>query len=98
MYWRLVEAGFVQDTGSCIPPTLVIPWHKWEDSLFTSGLLLNITPLKVEEVCLTAFLISCKILFFLFRNCNLKIIVGISVAVNKLTVSASVSIQYLQLN
>ena len=39
----LVEAGVGQDSGSCIPPKLEMQYHKWEGSLFTSGLLNNFT-------------------------------------------------------
>ena len=87
-FWAsaLVEAGAGLDTYSCVPPTLEIPYYKWEGSLFTSGLLHNFTLVKVEEVCLTGW--TCKMLFFLLKNCNVivKIRDGIIVAVNKLTV------------
>ena len=51
----LVEAGAAQDTGSCMPLTIKIQYHKWEGSRFTSGLLHNITLVKVEEVRLTGW-------------------------------------------
>ena len=61
-----------------------MPYHKWEDSLFISGLLHNFTPVKVEEVRLTGWTF---LRFVKFKNVgNVKIKVGIIVAVNKLTV------------
>ena len=51
----LVEAGAAQDTGSCMPPTLKMAYHKWEGSLFTSGLIHNFTLVKAEEVRLTGW-------------------------------------------
>ena len=78
-------------------PTLKMPYHKWVSSLFTSGLLHNFARVKVEEVHLTGgtFLHLVK-----FKNvCNVKIKVGIIVAVDKLTLKLAVpSILYLQLN
>ena len=50
----LVEAG-AQDTGSWMPSTLKLPYHKWEGSLFTLALLHNFTLVKVKEVCLTGW-------------------------------------------
>ena len=35
----LVEARAAQDTDSCMPPTLKMPYHKWDGLIFTSGLL-----------------------------------------------------------
>ena len=77
----LVEVGAAEDTGSCMPPPLKIPYHKWEDSLFTLGIL---TLVKVEKVCLTGW----TFLHLLqFKNVgNGKIKVDIVVAVDKLTV------------
>ena len=65
-------------------PTLKMPYHKWEGSLFTSDLLHDFTLVKVEEVNLTgwAFLHLVK-----FKNIgNAKIKVDIIAAVDKLTV------------
>ena len=62
------QAGGAQETGSCIPRTLKIPYHKWEGLLFTSVLLHNFTLVKVKEVCLTGWFKSCKILFFSCKN------------------------------
>ena len=44
-FWAsvLVGARAGQDTGSCMPPTLKMPHHKWEGSLFFSALLHNFT-------------------------------------------------------
>ena len=50
----LVEDGAGQDTGGCMPPTLKMPHHKWEGSLFFLALLHNFTLMKVKEVCLTS--------------------------------------------
>ena len=48
-----VEAGAAQDSGTCMPFTLKIPYHKWEGSLYTSTISHNFTLVKVKEVCLT---------------------------------------------
>ena len=37
----LVEAGAAQDTGRLMLLTLKMPYHNWEGSLFTLGLLHN---------------------------------------------------------
>ena len=51
----LVEAGAGQDTGRLVLPSLKIPYHKWEGSLFTMGFLHNFTLMKVKEVRLTGW-------------------------------------------
>ena len=42
VFWAnaLVEAGAGQHTGSCIPPTLEMPYYKWEGSLEVFYLIL----------------------------------------------------------
>ena len=40
-------------SGSCMLPTLKMPYHKWESSLFTSSLSHNFTLVKVDKVQLT---------------------------------------------
>ena len=47
----MIVAKAGQDTGSCIPPTLEMPFHKLESSLF----LHNFTVIKVEKVCVTGW-------------------------------------------
>ena len=85
----LVKAGAAQDTGKLIPSTLKVPYHKWEGSLFTLGLLHNFTLVKVEEVRLTGwiFLQFVKLYFRLKLLCEDKL--GIILAVDELTVQAS---------
>ena len=51
-----IGTGDAQDTGSCMPPMLKIPYHKSKGSLFTSALLHNFTLVKVKKVCLTGWL------------------------------------------
>ena len=51
----LVRGGAAQDTGRLMSPTLIMPYHKWEGSRFTLGLLHNFTLSNVEEVLLTGW-------------------------------------------
>ena len=60
----LVEAGAAQDTGRLMPPTLKMPYHKWEGSLFTLGLLHNFTLVKVEELRFTEWTFLRLVKFF----------------------------------
>ena len=60
----LVEAGAAQDTGSCMPPMLKMPYHKREGSLFTSALLHYFTLVKVKEVCLTGWAFLHLVIFY----------------------------------
>ena len=85
-FWTsaLVEVGADQDTGSCMPSTLKMPYQKWEGSIFTLALLHNFTLMKVKEV----FLTGCVFLHLVKFYSRLKMLcedkVGIIIAVNKL--------------
>ena len=50
-FWAsvLLEVGAGEETGGCImPPTLKMPQHKWECSLFLSAFLHNFTLVRCK--------------------------------------------------
>ena len=57
-----IQAGAGQDTGSCMPSVLEMPYH-------------DFTLVKVEEVCLTRWTVVLLVKFYYFhlKNCNEKI-------------------------
>ena len=66
-FWTsaLVEAGAAQETGSCIPSMIIMPYHKWEGSLFTLALL-HFILVKVKELPPQRVNFLC--LLFSFKN------------------------------
>ena len=65
-------------------PTLKMPYHKWEGSVFNSGLLHDFTLVKIEEVDLIGWIFLHLVKFKNIGNAKIK--VGIIVAVDELTV------------